>query len=503
MSESRPVRLRDGSTVWVPADADDLQAARHLRAQGVPPQVMPGELAVKIGSTFTDPGTRREQFGRGFRNFWAQRGFGDAASVVQGDLDQYGPRPTGFQLAGELATPVGVSLALPGKGLAGIGLQAAGQAGLEALRDDATATDVATVGALAAGGTAGGQMFARAFSGASRLARGGDQIHQTTSPYLRTVSETMRTRGLVNRANQRALNRAVARSFGENADNLSPEVLNRAADRIGQQFNALIPKTGKFNIAAVRAAQADVPPGTLGARANRVLRSVDGDEWTGQDVQRLREALHRQWQAELPGGAKENIGFVLESLDDLIASQYTGGGAAWAREYRVARELWKNLKLAESLPTVQDTGNVTAQALSRKLGQDQGYGSTFVRGRYDQTLPETANMMQTVRAAAQEARAGLPSSGTAERLLMTGGGIAAGAGVLSGSPELALVGGALALGGAAGLGSIGSNVAAGTGGRLGAVTAGQQGVIRDNLAAQREARNQERLRRRIERAGGD
>ncbi len=299
--------------------------------------------------------------------------------------------------------------------------QAAMAGGLEMLRKDSTTDDIAGAAVLGGAGAAVGSVASRILTGAGKAT---PLIKQTlgqrlNSPLLRRFESAIQSGGgfdKLKQATQTQLNRTAAKAIGQNADELTPAVLEKAAKDIGAIFEALTPKAMRLNIAGIRAGLDDIAPGALGARVKRAL--PDGDDITGADYTAIRAALaerSRLLAGDAPAAA-DDINLIIDDLDALVAAQL---GPDAAPLLRVARESWKNLNILESLPGVRNGGNVLARQLTGKLAQNKnGYGKTFIRNRGG-VLDETQALFDAGRAAAELTDI-VGDSGTATRLASLG-----------------------------------------------------------------------------------
>ena len=165
-------RLRTGEIVEVPAGLDVGGARQYLlehgasyAAVGLPP---PEAAGAPPGAAALNPWGELASAGSPLMADILAGARGYASERAPGMTPQASPDTLGGAI-GRAAIPVGVSLALPGAGLAGIGLQGAAAAGLEALRTGATAGDVVEAGAFGGAGAGLGSMASRLVSGIGRL----------------------------------------------------------------------------------------------------------------------------------------------------------------------------------------------------------------------------------------------------------------------------------------------------------------------------------------------
>lgn len=450
------VRLADGTEVWVPTGGDP---AEYLLQQGVPASNLPGVVPQAADDAYQMPsGGFASDLLSGAGLFVARRTPG-----LRQHIANIRPPETAGAAIGGAAVPIGASMLAPGAGLLGVGAQAALAGGIEALDVDATPGSVAGQAALAGGGTAAFDFLGRAVRGSVRafqaMRRAG--VLQNTDEGLRTIANAAGGNVLVDRINRQALTRAAAQSFGQNADNLSPQVLDQAADQIGQQFDQVL---GNLNadLTGVQAQLANLPAGTIGARANRAIASVtDWANVDGSTLRAVRKALADRGR-NLLGEAPASADDLLVMVDDIDTVAEQAMGPQFRAEFRQAREAWKNLRIIESLPTVRKSGGVSAGELSQALAREgRGYGTSFIRDTGN-VLPGTQRLFDITRSLTADAAGRIGNPGTAPALAGTAG-LGMAAGVLTGAtaPATALAGLAAAGGAqAAGLAAVGGQAPA-------------------------------------------
>lgn len=190
--------------------------------------------------------------------------------IKPGEVEEHkkamgGLRSTASGTVGDIAGTVATGALIPGSSLPVAMAAGAGMGGLQPADDNGSRSDNVILGA--AGGAAGnllgrgisklinpvsGSVNPAGMEAAKRLG-----IADSLTPAQRTGNLSLqqvegvleRTPGSAGRfasikaTHQAALNRAAAKSIGENADDLSEEVIARASARIGQQFNDLSAKS--------------------------------------------------------------------------------------------------------------------------------------------------------------------------------------------------------------------------------------------------------------------
>lgn len=252
---------------------------------------------------------------------------------------------------------------------------------------------------------------------------------------------------------QTAFNRAVANSFGEQADRVTPDVLARAQDRIGNVFDSVAARTQSIPgdrqfVSALGNTLSDANQTITGPEFQPLLRQAQqmgqmfqGGAITGDQYQALTRKgapLDRLMQSSNPNVA-HYAQQLRSSLDDLLQRQ---APADVVQDLTTARQQWKALKTIQPLADKSPTGdispaNLLGQVRNAPGGVAQGNDLTDL-GRIGQRFLKEPN-----------------SSGTAERLTMQNAlgklaGMAPGALGLSG---VAGVGAAAGLPGAAATGA--------------------------------------------------
>lgn len=454
----RSVTLADGTTTWVPDGLTPDAEAQYLAGRGVSVGQLPGVIpqARDLAPAGPIPSTGAVD------DFFTAAGL-YIANRTPGLREQFqglqGPDSLSATLGGA-SVPTALGFLVPGAGLPGVLSQGALSGGLEALRGG-SAADVATeagMGGLFAGV---GDLFGRAVSGAARTVKAlrGSGVLATTDDWLRTAGETVGGRAVVDRVNQAALNRAAAASFGQQATKITPDVLDAAADTLGRQFDALVPDTAIIPRAGFDQAVGALDAGALGPRVTRNL-PPPGQPLDGKTFRALRSSLAeraRKFLGDSPNLA-DDLADAVEQLD--LAAEQTLG-PQYRQQFRQVREMWKNLRIVESLQSVRAGNNVSAAQLTTRLAQEgPGYGTSFLRNTGN-VLPGTQDMFDVARTLVNDAAGRVGNSGTATRAAATGllGG-AAGLATGATAPATVAAGvGAAALGQAAGLASVGKESA--------------------------------------------
>ena len=485
-------RLKTGEIVQVP-DGMDVNGVRHYllengasyEAVGLPPPPDKASPSQGQASGGLNPyGALAEAGGPLMRDVLAgARSY--ASQRVPGMTPTEAPDTLGGAI-GQAAIPVGIGMALPGAGWAGVAAQGGAGAGLEALRSGSTPGSVAGSGLLGAGGAALGNMASRVATGIAAMAksaRGGTYL-PTTSNTLRTLGGTTGGRALVENLNRKALTTSLAKSFGQDASAITPEVLLKGADDLSTEFQRLIPKNTVMDLTGPLTALQGT--GKLGPKLTSLVPK-NPTAATGQEWQDLRRALQDRITAAR--GSDNVLADDLSQVQDLLDNEAEAVlGPTFKKEFAAVREQWKNLKVAEELGSIKGSAEyATPAALSQKLASK--YGTTYLRDAGG-LRPETQALFDTTRMAAKDARGVTANSGTATRAGQVAG-LGAGLGLLTGAttPEAAALAAATAgAGQLAGIASVGREAT--KAGATGAATAGALKNELDRASGTSRARRQ-------------
>ena len=158
---------------------------------------------------------------------------------------------------------------------------------------------------------------------------------------------------------QTALNRAVAQTFGEDADKITPSVLNAARRRIGGvmedvenrnsiQFDPQLGQDLSGIVQNARKSLTDQEFGVVGRQINNLLSTVQGGEISGQSYGNL---IHKGSPLDaMTNNANSNLanygGQIREALRDSLQRSLNPDDVA---AYQGARAQWKNMKTIEPL----------------------------------------------------------------------------------------------------------------------------------------------------------
>lgn len=280
-----------------------------------------------------------------------------------------------------------------------------------------------TVGDDAATGLTPGQQAARAGFPQGRLTPGqatGNRLLQRLEAKLESQPMTAGPFDRIKDANAREVNRAAARAIGENTDNLSADVLDRAVTRMAGVFDevrddtqrAIDPAGFVTRLQAVGDEfEAIAPQFWNHPLVTRLVTHAQNGSASGRDLGGLRSKLTREVHRQMtsPQGDRElgmALGNVLEYVDDLVAQGLRGEQLA---RYNATRDQYRNLMLLTSRVGAinPSTGNVNGSLLANALQQKDRAGFLFGRNQSD---------MYNAARFAQAFRPIVGDSGTATRM---------------------------------------------------------------------------------------
>lgn len=232
---------------------------------------------------------------------------------------------------------------------------------------------------------------------------------------------------------QEAFNRAVSRTFGEDAPKVTRDLYDAARTRLGQQFEdlsarnnlnvtpALLSDIGNVSNSATKFATQDTNRAVTNA-IDELMSKMDPA--TGKIPGAAYQSLDSQLSKLLKGGDEKSV--YLGQLRDAIRSAMDhsiapADQAAWS----TARSQYKNLKAVRDLVAKEGAdGNISPALLMGRLNATQAGKETMARG----SRGELGDIAQVGK---QFLLDKIPNSGTAQRALalsvLGGGGLAAGA----------------------------------------------------------------------------
>ncbi|MBX9925859.1 MAG: hypothetical protein K2Y05_05835 [Hyphomicrobiaceae bacterium] len=187
---------------------------------------------------------------------------------------------------------------------------------------------------------------------------------------------------------QEGFNRAVAKTFGEDATAITPEVMAAAKKRIGSEFDAVEkgttvqfdqPLISKLD-AVVRDASDVLEPGQVTPLAKRVGSIIDlakNGEFDGKTFNNMMKkgAPLSRLQKSTDPNVQYYAGQIREALQDAIERSAT---PEMAQRYNLARLEYRNMKTIQPLAEKAATGNVSPLLLLnevRKANPNFAYGS--------------------------------------------------------------------------------------------------------------------------------
>lgn len=226
----------------------------------------------------------------------------------------------------------------------------------------------------------------------------------------------------VKESQRQAYNRAALKTLGEDADKVTPEVLNNARLRLGSEFERLTKgkdiKLGNdfFNqIADVDEADAKTWESLRSPKVSRIvddaLDMFGKGKISSEEYQRVRSVLSQESKdafASKNSQLGQSLKSIRKALDDAAEGSLSEDDKlAW----QLARKQWGNLKTIEkSVGTGEESalGNIPPQKLAAQVVKSNPQGMRYGTG--DQALPNLARLGQGLFKTA-------PNSGTAQRAL--------------------------------------------------------------------------------------
>lgn len=256
-----------------------------------------------------------------------------------------------------------------------------------------------TVGDDVATGLTPGQSMARAGFPQGRLTPGqatGNKLLQRLEAKLESQPMTAGPFDRIKDANAREINKAAARAIGETADNLNPEVLDRAVTRLGSVFDdvrdtnvrRIEPSDYVARMSALQDEFEAIGPQLMNhPLVERLVRHAERGEASGKDLGNLTSKLTREINRQMTSAQGDReLGRALvgvkEYVDDLVAQGLSGDRL---KAYDAARGQYRNLMLLTSrVGTINpSTGNVNGAALANLLQQKDRAGFLFGRNNSD------------------------------------------------------------------------------------------------------------------------
>jgi len=216
---------------------------------------------------------------------------------------------------------------------------------------------------------------------------------------------------------QKSINSAVAKTFGQNADNITPEVIASAYDDLGKQFQSFT-KGKTFEIKPSFYSKLD----EITNKASRGLYGKDGKDFLPEyikDIQNLADEngiikgerldkVRRQF-AEIARSRNDDIGLMADDLESAVVDIIGQGDKAIKASLKDVKYKYKNLKTVQRIALKdQVDGNIRpdllTSAVKTKFGED-----AFAKGKAGD-LGEIARVGQMIKDK-------IPNSGTSQRTM--------------------------------------------------------------------------------------
>lgn len=217
---------------------------------------------------------------------------------------------------------------------------------------------------------------------------------------------------------QTAFNKAVASTFGENAEKITPEVIDSAYKNIGKKFDqvhsGLQVKVNDDIINQLSDIEDDAKNFITGDHfkivqnnINKFLGDIDENGIIpGEKLNSLRSNLAKALKT-----TKNDASPYLGDIHDLVMNTATADNPAAQAMLNEARLQYKNLKTIEPLAAKADRGNISPALLTNQV---RGHYSNFARGGGGK-LGDLARIGNTFL------KEKVPNSGTPERQMMMNG----------------------------------------------------------------------------------
>lgn len=207
-----------------------------------------------------------------------------------------------------------------------------------------------------------------------------DQISKSRA--LKTFQKTSQDLPLSGQASfrekqMRAYNKALFKTVGLDADRFTPETMNAAFKKVGQEFD-LVTKGQKFNIGGQfvddLAATADNIESAYGKDAASIFqkeasRVIDdfsqGDVISGDLIGKQRARIN----ALARKASDPNIKGALLDLENVIVDGITGGNPKIQKALTQAKQRYKNLIVLEPIATKAKGGNISPALLNNRVAQ--------------------------------------------------------------------------------------------------------------------------------------
>lgn len=446
LTDNSPPQETKGS---VPAPASTAMASGFI--QGIPivgPYLNSGVLKSVAKARSLRDGTKYE----------------DELSFIKGTQSQVNQENPGMNTAGQVAGAVapmvaGAGLAPRAFGLVGplaerVGLGAGTNAlisGADTAARGGSGNDVLTSGGVGAAtggglpiagralGIAGNKLLGSSDSVTNALVSKADALgipvhfsQTTSSPFIAKLSQMagkLPGSGMdaLHDEQQASFNRAIAKTFGEDANRITPDIMANAKKRIGNEFETVANNsTIKFDahlgsdisqiLHEANSTLADSEVNILHKQVGNILDRVTGsgeiDGKTYQALTRKGAPLDRAMNSSDPN-VKHYAGRLKESLDDALERH---APADMVDRLKIARGQYKAMKTVEDLVEKAPTGDISPALLMNPVRQS--YGNMAYGGGGD--LADLSRIGQ--RFMKQPPDSGTPLGTAALNLLLGAGG---------------------------------------------------------------------------------
>lgn len=236
---------------------------------------------------------------------------------------------------------------------------------------------------------------------------------------------------------QKAFNKAISKTIGEDADQLTSEIINKAYEKTGKLFDdALKGRTVKISddvLNQIGALEDDAINSLTGETAKivrnnitKVMKDIAADgTMPGEKINSLRSEITRILRR-----TKNDASPYLSDLRDIIVDASVDGAPGAREMLNKGRLQYKNLKTIEPLAAENPRGDISPAKLTGKVRQSY---SDFARGGGGD-LGELARIGQAFL------KDTIPDSGTAQRAMAYTGLMGMPASVLSGGNLSATLG---------------------------------------------------------------
>lgn len=192
-------------------------------------------------------------------------------------------------------------------------------------------------------------------------------------------------------AQRKSFNKAVARTIGQDADNLTPDVINKFLTDANSKFNVLA-KGKKINISGDLTAKLDDIAneaienvgeeigGIVGKQAAKLAKELPEGTFNGSKIAAVRSNLVKRLPKVSPQ-ARSYVADMISVIDEEIAPALS---AAEKQTLQQARREWRNFKTIEPLLEKATDGNINpTQLLTRVAGSKYINASRSAIGQDD------------------------------------------------------------------------------------------------------------------------